>query len=171
MSTDSRSRWYVAQTHPHAEARASLHLHRQGFETYLPRYRKTRRHARRIEAIAAPLFPGYLFVAIDLATQRWLPIRSTVGIARLIGEGDCPAVVPDCVLEALRARQDAEGLVKLEPRPRFSRGDKVRVLEGAFFDCCGLYEGMSGRERVAILLELLGRRVRVVLDTEFIAAA
>src|SRR5437762_12539601 len=84
MSIDFDSRWYVAQTHPHAETKASVHLRRQGFAVYFPRYLKQRRHARRIEKIAAPLFPSYLFVAIDIATQRWLSIDSTFGVTRLV---------------------------------------------------------------------------------------
>jgi transcriptional antiterminator RfaH len=42
------ARWYVVQTHVHAETKAVLHLDRQGYATYLPRYLKRRRHARRI---------------------------------------------------------------------------------------------------------------------------
>ena len=171
MSADLRSRWYVAQTHPHAETKASLHLGRQGFEIYLPRYLKSRRHARRVETVAAPLFPGYLFVAIDMTTQRWLSIQSTVGVARLVRDGDRPAAVPLLVLEALKCREDAGGFVQLDRLPRFSLGDKVRIRGGAFCDCFGLYEGMSGHERVAILLELLGRKVRVVLNEDIIDAA
>ena len=45
--------WYVAQSHVHAESKAAIHLGR----LYLPRYRKQRRHARRIDVVAAPLFP------------------------------------------------------------------------------------------------------------------
>ena len=74
--------WYVVQTHPHAEAKAASHLERQGYSIYLPRYLKRRRHARRIEIVAAPLFPRYLFVAIDPLTQRWRSIQSTIGVAR-----------------------------------------------------------------------------------------
>ena len=44
--------WYVVQTQPHAETKASLHLVRQGFATYLPRYLKRRRHARRVDTVA-----------------------------------------------------------------------------------------------------------------------
>jgi transcriptional antiterminator RfaH len=40
-----------------------------------------------------------------------------------------------------------------------------------FSDCLGLFDGMGDRERVAILLELLGRKVRVVLDEELVVAA
>ena len=171
MSCVQSSQWYVVQTHPHAENKASFHLGRQGFETYLPRYLKARRHARRIDSVAAPLFPRYLFVAVELATQRWLSIDSTIGVTRLVRYGDRPAAVPVSVLETLRCREDVNGLVQLEPRPRFLPGDKVSIIGGAFQDCFGLYEGMASHERVAILLELLGRKVRVVLDPAIIDAA
>ena len=45
------------------------------------------------------------------------------------------------------------------------------MREGVLSDCLGLFEGMSDRDRVVILLDMLGRKVRVVLDEEFIVAA
>ena len=170
MSCVQSSQWYVVQTHPHAETKAAWHLQRQAFETYLPRYLKKRRHARRFDNVAAPLFPRYLFVAVDMTTQRWLSIRSTIGVTRLVCDGDRPASVPIGVLDALKRREDANGLVQLDLRPRFLPGDKVSVLAGAFQDCLGLYEGMSSNDRVTILLELLGRKVRVNLDSDILVA-
>lgn len=164
-------RWFVAHTHSHAEAKAAVHLGRQGFEVYLPRYLKRRRHARRVETVAAPLFPRYLFVAVDLTAQRWRSIYSTVGVARLVCNGDEPSAVPDGVVESFRGREDANGFIKLDFRPPFRTGDKIRVLDGAFTSCLGLFEGMADRERIAILLDLLGRKVRVVLDANLVAAA
>jgi transcriptional antiterminator RfaH len=163
--------WYVAQTHLYAEVKASQHLLRQGFEVYLPRYSKQRRHARRVDYVATPLFPRYLFVSIDVATQRWYSIQSTVGIARLIRHGDMPAPVPRSIINGLKCREDADGFVQLERQARFSSGDKIRVSDGAFCDCLGLYEAISGKDRSAILLDLLGRKVRVVLEDELIDAA
>src|SRR5438105_15794604 len=102
MSAELSPRWYVAQTHRHAEAKATAHLSRQGFSVYLPRYRKQRRHARRIDTVAAPLFPRYLFVSFDMRVQRWHAIHSTVGVARLVTDGTIPAPVPQGVIDALR---------------------------------------------------------------------
>ena len=170
MTLDA-ARWYVVQTHVHAETKAVAHLERQGYSTYLPRYLKRRRHARRIETVAAPLFPRYLFVAIDRASQRWRSIQSTIGVTNLVCNGDEPATVPDGVIERLQQREDERGFITLDPRPRFAQGDRIRVVDGVFDACTGLFDGMADRERVAILLDLLGRKVRVVLDGELIAAA
>jgi transcriptional antiterminator RfaH len=165
------SRWYVVQTQPHAESKAMAHLIRQGFAAYLPRYLKRRRHARKVETVAAPLFPRYLFVTVDMETQRWRSIHSTTGVSRLVCNGDEPAPVPPAVVTALQGREDASGFVQLERRPQFAPGEHVRIVDGVFADSLGLFEGMADRERVAILLDLLGRKVRILLDEGAITAA
>jgi transcriptional antiterminator RfaH len=166
-----RPQWYVVQTQGNAENKAVVHLGRQGFATYLPRYLKRRRHARRIDTVAAPLFPRYLFVEIDMSVQRWRSIYSTVGVSRLVSNGDCPTPVPDEVISSLKGSENTSGFIQLDHRPKFKVGDKVRILEGAFYDCLGIYDGMSDRQRVEILFDLLGRKVRVRLDADAIAAA
>lgn len=163
--------WYVVQTQPNAERKAVFNLNRQGYQTYLPQYLRRRRHARRVEHVKSPLFPRYLFVAIDAASQRWRPIQSTVGVSRLICNGDTPATIPARIVEQLRGREDSQGCIGLEMRPMFSSGDTVRIQDGIFESCLGLFEGMTDGERVAILLDLLGRKVRVFIDADFVAAA
>lgn len=164
-------RWYVVQSQPNAESKAATHLGRQGFETYLPQYLKRRRHARRVEIVPAALFPRYLFVSFDPERHRWRSIFSTIGVSRLVCSGDVPTSVPEGVVGALQSRRDGGGYVKLDDRPSFRPGDRIRVLEGAFADCLGLYEGLKDSERVAILLDLLGRKVRVMVDVDSVAAA
>ncbi|HEX4411565.1 MAG TPA: transcriptional activator RfaH [Xanthobacteraceae bacterium] len=166
----AESTWHVAQVRVHSEAKAQMHLARQGFATYLPRYLKRRRHARRTEIVAAPLYPSYLFVSFNRAIHRWRSIQSTIGVSRLVCNGDVPAAVDNAIIASLKSRENKEGFIQLARR-QFSPGDKVRVNEGVFTDCLGLFEGMGDRERVTILLELLGRKVRVALDETFVVAA
>lgn len=160
-------RWYVAETQPRAEAKALWHLERQGFTAYLPVYRKRRRHARRIDWVQAPLFPRYLFVKMDMARAAWRAIRSTVGVTRLVCQGDAPAPVPLDVVEDIRARENEDGFVVLAPP--FRPGEAVRVLTGSFADRIGVYEGASDAHRVILLLEMLGRRVRIRLPLADVA--
>ena len=167
----SDARWYVVQTQVNGETKAAKNLLRQGYDVYLPRYLKRRRHARKVDVTAKPLFPRYLFVTIDVATQRWRSIQSTFGVARLVSNGDDPAAVPEGVVSALRAREDENGFITLDRKPAFAPGDKVRVLAGAFMDSSGLFNALADRDRVSILLDLLGRKVRVLLDADMVVAA
>jgi len=163
--------WYVVETHPRAEARAEMHLRRQGFETYLPRYRKQRRHARRREDILAPLFPRYIFVAMDTALQRWRTIHSTLGVARLVAFGAFPAPVRGSVIQEIREREAEDGLIRFTLGPDPARGDAVRVTDGLLESCQGFFEDITDSERVAVLLDILGRKTRVVLHRSSVAMA
>jgi transcriptional antiterminator RfaH len=171
MSGMTEPRWYVVQTQVNCEAKAAENLRRQGYEAYLPRYLKRRRHARKVDFAAKPLFPRYMFVAVDIATQRWRSIQSTFGVSRLVCNGDSPAVVPDGVIVALKAREDTMGFVKMNLHPTLSHGDKVRVHAGAFMGSAGLFDGTTDKDRVSILLDMLGRKVRVLLDADAVVAA
>src|ERR1700743_1219444 len=125
MNAIAETAWYVVQTQPNSEAKATQNLIRQGYEVYLPRYLKRRQHARKVDFAAKPLFPRYLFVAVDMATQRWRSIHSTFGVARLVTNGDAPAMVPTGVIGAIKAREDGEGFIQMDRRLTFEPGDKV----------------------------------------------
>jgi transcriptional antiterminator RfaH len=168
--SQNTARWYVVQTQPNAESRAQEHLRRQGFTTYLPKLIKSRRHARKTEKVSRPLFPRYMFVLIDTTHQGWHAIRSTFGVSNLVGGENGPVAVRDGVIEDLQTREGEDGHFHFDA-PKFLHGAAVRVLDGVFASCIGLFESMNDKDRVAVLLDLLGRRVRVVLETESIAAA
>jgi len=171
MSMTDVDPWFVVHTRTNAETKAARNLERQGFEIYLPCYLRRRSHARHINEIAAPLFPRYIFVRIDMTTQRWRSIRSTVGVAGLVLNGSEPASVPPPVLRALREREDENGYVRLDQRPNFGLGDKTRVISGAFAENLALFEGFADRDRIVILLDMLGRKVRVSIEAGMVAAA
>ena len=162
-------RWYVVHSQAGAEAKATQHLRMQGYHVYLPRRRKRRSHARRIDWVAAPLFPRYLFVRFDIERTRWRAIQSTFGVSHLISLGDgLPAPLPDGIVESIRSREADNGLIEIVPR--FGRGEAVVVGEGPFLDQTGLFERVVDSDRVTILLSLLGRDVRVKVSIHAIRA-
>lgn len=172
MSQISGAVWFVAQTQPMAEVKASSNLIQQGFEVYLPRYLKTVRHARRITKIKAPLFPSYIFVKIDTARQRWRAVNSTVGVSRLVGHESGPAILDENVIAGLKQREGTDGLFEnVAAHARFKAGDAVKVLQGVLDSCQGIFEAETDSKRVTILLEILGRKVRVVTDSALIERA
>lgn len=170
MTTFSNSMWYVAQTQIQSEAKAGANLVQQGFDVYVPCYLRTVRHARRVNVVKAPLFPSYIFVRIDMETQRWRAINSTIGVKRLVGSEGIPARIGADIIQGLKEHEQADGFLSIvSPAIRFKTGDAVRILRGAFDSCRGIFQGRTENERVEILLEMLGRKVRVVADAQLIA--
>lgn len=172
MTASASSAWYVAQTQVQSEAKACANLAQQGFEVYLPRYLRTVRHARRVNVVRAPLFPSYIFVQIDMGTQRWRAINSTAGVKRLVGHEGTPARIAAEVVEGLKEHEQADGFLSVvSPAMRLKAGDAVRILRGAFDSCRGIFQARTDNERVEILLEMLGRKVRIVTDAQLIEPA
>jgi transcriptional antiterminator RfaH len=162
--------WHAVATRPREEAVVVRHLVRQGFEPWLPQFRMTRRHARRVEFAAAPLFPGYLFVALDAERQPWRSVNGTRGVRHLICQGDRPAIVPDAFIDELRSRRDAGGFVVL-PQPELRPGDRVRFRGGPFAAQVATILRVGEGDRVWLLMELLGRPVTTAARREDIVAA
>ena len=152
-------RWYVVHTHVRSEAKAAFHLLRQGFSVYLPQYLKTRSHARKMDLIKAPLFSRYLFISIDLSKDRWYSVNSTIGVKHLICNGDFPAPLSDEIVDDIKFNEDPRGNVLLSKVNPFKKGDLVRIIDGAFSQSIGIFDGSTDEERVRVLLEFLGRQV------------
>ena len=147
-------RWYVAETLSRSEKLAQYHLERQGFTCFCPRFRATRRHARRTTTTLTPLFPGYIFVSFSRDHDRWQSINSTIGARRLVGGERGPVPMPLEVMEALFARC-GEGEVDCVI-PDVKPGDQVRITSGPFANCVAAIEALDGKGRVRVLLDILG---------------
>ncbi|HEX5470597.1 MAG TPA: transcriptional activator RfaH, partial [Lacipirellulaceae bacterium] len=120
----------AVSTQPHREMLAIENLRRQAYETYCPRLRKRIRHARKVQDVLRPMFPGYLFVRVDTERQRWRPINSTVGVRAAVSCGDRLSFLSDGFIAALQARE-IDGVIA-RPESDYRPGQKIRVAGGPF---------------------------------------
>jgi transcriptional antiterminator RfaH len=161
-------RWYLVRAILGRELVAEQHLRRQGFSAFLPKQHKTIKHARRLRVALAAFFPGYLFVELDLAADRWRSVNGTVGVAQLVGRGERPAPVPRGVVEALIEAADASDVLT---GPPLRTGQKVRIIAGAFADQLAIIDRLDDAGRVRVLLDIVGRQAPVELRKEYLAEA
>lgn len=163
--------WFVAHTHPMKEQIAEQHLREQGFDVYLPRFKKMRRHARKVEEVLAPLFPRYLFVAMEVEVAHWRCVNSTRGVSYLLQNDGLPAEIPKKIVETLKEKETVDGFISINSLAAFIKGDKVRVLKGVFKDHLAIFETMDAKQRTQLLLTFLGRETKVSLPAYVVRAA
>lgn len=154
-------RWHVVRTLAQRERHAVRQLTNQGYRVFLPLHLKNRRHARKVETIAAPLFPRYLFTILDRARDRWRSINGTLGVERLLMCAGEPQPVPHGLVEKLILAANEEGTVQFDYALR--QGQIVKVAAGPFADLVGRLDRLDDKGRVSVLLEFMGGSVRVAL--------
>lgn len=168
MQYDRRQSWFLAQLKPNSSSIAQKNLSRQGFQSFLPQEEVDKRRGSKFVAVCQPLFPGYLFVAFDKAWGHWRKVNSTFGITRLVSFGNEPAQVPLDLISQLMLRCDQTG--KLLPPKLVKPGDQVTVTQGPFADFVGEVEMIAPDRRVWVLMEIMGGKKRVALQSEQLRA-
>ena len=167
------SPWHAVLCKPRREAVAEANLRNQGFDVYLPRMIGLRRRAGRWEQRIEPLFPRYLFLNAGEGGPGLAPVRSTLGVSDLVRACGAPVRVPPGVVEALRDAADPHtGCHRFGFRDApFAAGARARFAAGPLAGLEGVFEMASGDERVIVLLELLGKTNRVIVNRDWLGAA
>jgi transcriptional antiterminator RfaH len=153
--------WYAVQIQPGKQTLACLHLEHQNFVHFAPRIERSRRRAGRAITVREPLFPGYIFAALDLGRDPWRSVNGTIGVSRLVMFGDQPASLPAGFVERMIECSDADQVVSF--KSALAPGDKVRIVGGAFDDVTGTLLNADRSTRVIVLINMLSgiRKVEV----------
>jgi transcriptional antiterminator RfaH len=166
---DPDENWFLAQVKPNCVQIAERNLQRQGFRTFLPLEERTKKRRGRFVSALLPMFPGYLFVSLDIARGLWRKINSTNGISRLVSFGQEPRTVPLEIINQLRSRCDIDS--KLIPSDALKPGDEVRFTKGPFVDFVSRIEEISPDERAWLLIDIMGSQTRVAARMDHLSPA
>ncbi len=161
--------WYVIHTKPREEEIAEVNLKRQGYQVFLPRCVLPKRRRSKWREVIEPLFPRYLFIQLDIGAQNIAPIRSTRGVSGLVRFGELPSAVPDDFMQSLMTSADPKNGLYPIGIDLFKPGETISVIDGPFKGLQGIFKAESGKERVTILLTLIGREHNIELDRNQIA--
>ena len=164
MALRDPERWYVVRTLPRRELQALQQLENQAYRAFLPRFIKSRRHARKFETVMAPLFPRYIFIVLNLGRDRWRSVNGTLGVDRLLMRAGEPEPVPHGLVEQLIEATAAGAVAGC----MLKEGQSIRVTAGPFAELVGKLESLDDSERVRVLLDIMGGKVPVLLPKALI---
>ena len=113
------------------------------------------------------LYPGYLMVEVEFNDRILYLFRETSGVGDFVGGGlnRPPVPMTDREVERMLGRQGAE-IHGVQPgKPKFDRGDRVKVKDGTFAGMEGeVKDILEAKSLVRVELTIFGRPVPVELE-------
>ncbi len=159
-------RWYVVNTKTNHEKYAERNIARSGIECYLPLLKERRIVRNQIITAINPLFPGYMFVRIDLA-QHYRTVNYARGVRKIVGLGPMPVEVDSAMIDSIRSKVASSEVDMLQRPERLGHGQRVHIQGGPLSGLEAIFVGgMPGRQRAMVLLHTLALQARVVIEVD-----
>lgn len=160
LATSSEVRWYATYVCSRHEKQVLSQLQERRVNCFLPVYRSVRRWKDRRKELELVLFPGYVFVHIDLKDR--LRVLQLPSVVRFVSFNGQPAPLPDADIEVL-SKGLASG-IRAEPHPYLKVGHRVRVRSGPMAGAEGILVRRKDKFRVVLSIDLIMRSVAVEVD-------
>ena len=154
--------WIVARNKPNQDKIALINLERQNFEFFQPTFKTMSKIQNKFKEIIKPVFPGYIFIAINLEDKNWHKINNTRGISSIIVFGNEIPLIRCELIEALKHRFSLDSIPK-EANP-LEVGMNAEITNGPFAQLIGKIEEIDADQRIWILLDILGTQTRVSIN-------
>ena len=151
--------WIVARNKPNQDKIALINLERQNFEFFQPTFKTMSRRQNKFKESIKPVFPGYIFIAINLEENNWHKINNTRGISSIIVFGNEIPLIHCELIEALKHRFSLDSIPK-EANP-LEVGMNAEIKNGPFAQLAGKIARIDADQRIWILLNILGNPTRV----------
>lgn len=155
--------WYLIRTMPRTENKVEIFFKTNGIPCYLPKANRTylnnftgksgKQYSYKRPAVLQPMFPGYIFAALDVETMSNTRYQRSVAEVCLHSNYSEEELIAD-----LRKVQDFEVLAQnnqIEIRPEIVKGTPVILEQGPFTGWTGVVEKRLDNNFLFIHIEAL----------------
>lgn len=157
------TQWYAVYTKAKHEKKVAEGLAERQISSFLPLRRILSKWKDRRKLIELPLFPGYIFVDIDLKDR--IRVLRTPGVVRMVGFQDGkPVPIPREQIHAIM--RFLEENANLEPYPYLEIGNRVEIIRGSFRGIRGILVRKKKGYRFVISVDLIRQSAAIEIDAE-----
>jgi transcription antitermination factor NusG len=152
------SRWVVIHTKPRCEKKLAEYARQNEITYYLPQFTASRIYQRRKVNSANVMFPGYLFVILDIPQRQTLSISGyVVSFIKVVDQRE----LLDDLLNLNKSKTK-----KADVLPGFwlSKGLEVEITAGAFKGTKGVVESHEKLSEVHLQVKMLHQAVLVKIN-------
>ena len=107
--------------------------------------------------------PGYVLVEMELDNDLWHVIKNTPRVTGFLGTGDNPVALSEQEVSSILFRSDVSK-DKPSMKVKFSKGEQVRINEGAFANFNGAVDDVNeDKQTLKVMVSIFGRPTPVEL--------
>ena len=162
MNKSLVKKWLVARIKSNSYDLAIRNLERQGFETFFPKMKVTKKKENKFIGKDVSVFPGYGFVGVDLQDSYWTKINSTYGVSKLLTFNNKPCEIPLDLIVTLK--NSFENKVDPIINENLKKGDIIKFNNGPFAELVANIESVEENKRIYVLLEVMGGRRKLNIN-------
>jgi len=167
MSLHGNKIWSAVSLKPNQANKAEANLSQQGFNYICPKIKVTKRQKNKFINKTELLFPGYLFVEINIVNGDVRKVQSTYGVSSIIRFGSEIGIVPEAFMSALMTNSGFKNRLHIET---LMSGQQVKITKGPFAGLIGKLSQVDTSTRVKCLFNLMSGNVNAsVLKEDLIA--
>ncbi len=163
------STWFAVRTRSRQEKVAASMLEALGVQNYLPLRTEVHRWSDRNQAVATPLFKGYLFVRLNPCRDSRLQVLKTPGVSGLVGNQSGPLPIPDCEIESIRLVLGQQ--MECSAYPFFAIGERVRVMRGPLAGVEGTLVRTQADSKLVISVEMIQQSIAINVHASDVSSA
>ena len=165
MEDNGTEKWFVITSKPRSEQRAVDNLTSQHIEVYLPKIKRLKKRQGKKVIIEEVLFPNYLFIKLTIEKSNFNAIRSTRGVGSFVRFGLNYATINNELIAQLKTDlAESTEQNTIEILTNIDKGEQLIITEGPFQGLTGIYQCKDGLERSVLLLNILGKENKVVIE-------
>lgn len=160
-----QSSWYVLRTKTGHEDRVRSRLEgkTECLGVLLPKMEVMVTRSGKKRRLLKPLFPGYLFVQMELRDEFWYEVKNTPGVINFISSGNTPIPVRESEIAHIMSLVDEPDTTVV--RPDFEMGDSVQIVEGPFMGQTGVISEIDlKKNKFKVIIDILGKQIPIELE-------
>jgi transcriptional antiterminator RfaH len=154
-------RWYAVYTRSRGEKKVTEHMHKHGYEAYLPMVKTLRQWSDRKKKVELPLISCYVFVHVS--EREYYSILETPGAVRYVTFEGKAAPIPESQINAMR--KAIEGNLAVEATTeKFEPGKMVKIISGPMNGMEGELLSFNNKSSLIIRLDNIGYSLKVEIN-------
>ncbi|NOZ47060.1 MAG: UpxY family transcription antiterminator [Chlorobi bacterium] len=160
--------WYPLYTKSRHEKTAYNQLLKFGYEAFLPLQKTVRQWSDRKKIVELPLISSYVFVRIP--KNKLYDVVNIYGISRYISFNGLPAIIQDNEIELLKLAIENKNEIEVADR-NFKKGTEIKFSTGIFKGYSGKVIKQSGKNKLVVELESMGKTILITVDISQLKAS